>query len=143
MKKKKKKKLLSGPKLTKALDQVIRDLFKIMYGPNPTCFVTGRKDGWFHPQKCKRGMQVGHYISRRKHIIRWDLKNVFPQSAGSNKEHNNNPSLFSTRIVEVHGLERLKYLNERVAYSKKHPMTTGQKRELLQELLLKIEREKL
>ena len=134
-----KTKLLSGKKLTRLLDNAIRDLFKIMYGPNPTCFVTGRKDGWFHPQNCKNGMQVGHFITRKKHILRWDLKNVFPQSAGSNKDHNTNPSPFATRIVEVYGIERLKYLNERVAYSKKHPMTTGQKRELLAELLLKID----
>lgn len=135
----KRKKLLSGTKLTKALDQAIRDLFKLKYGSNPTCFVTGVKSGWFHPRENPRGIQVGHYITRKKHILRWDLKNVYPQSSGSNKDHNTNPAPFSARIVEVYGKERLDYLNERVAYSKDHPMTTGQKRDLLVELQKQIE----
>lgn len=72
-------KQLSGKKLTKALDQAIRDLFKKKYGNNPTCFVCGRKDGWFSPKTCPYGIQVGHYIARGRTILRWDLKNVYPQ----------------------------------------------------------------
>ena len=129
-----KKKLLSGKKLTNALDQVIRDIFKVKYGDNPTCFVTGHKDGWFSWKERPYGIQVGHYVSRKRTILRWDLKNVFPQSSSSNKTHNQDPTPFTLAILKKYGQKRLDYFKERIDYSKEHKMTTGEKRQLLLDL---------
>lgn len=105
-------KLLSGKQLTKALDQVIRDIFKELYGDNPKCFVCGRHDGWYHPRDCKRGIQVGHYISRTRTVLRWDLLNLFPQCSGCNISHNNNPAPFTLAIIKEHGSKRIEYLEK-------------------------------
>jgi hypothetical protein len=138
-KKTKKPKLLSGTKLTKALDSAIRDYFKLLYGINVTCFVTGRTLGWYHPKNNPNGCQVGHFISRRIHRLRWDLKNVYPQSAGSNKAHNQNPAPFANAIVSQHGKERLEYLDRVSRESRGTKVSTLEKREILADLLKKIE----
>lgn len=105
-----KQKRLSSTQLVKRLDDIIRDIFKLKYGPNPTCFVTGVKGGWFNPKTNKYGIQVGHYITRRHHSLRWDLKNVYPQSSSSNIIHNTNPAPFTLAILNKYGKERLDYL---------------------------------
>lgn len=109
-----KKKLLQGAKLSKYLDGLIREYFKIKYGENPSCFVCGRMDGWFHPQKVKRGIQVGHYISRTWNILRWDLVNVYPQCSGCNRIHNQNPAPFTLAIINAYGKGVIECLNEEV-----------------------------
>lgn len=129
-------KKLSGKKLTKALDQIIRDIFKLKY-KNPQCFVCDRYSDWFHPKKTPYGIQVGHYISRTRTILRWDLKNLFPQCSSCNRTHNEAPAAFSIAIVNKVGQKRLDYLNNKVLEQKKlggKSMTTTQKRQLLQEL---------
>lgn len=127
-------KALAGKQLTKALDQVIRDIFKAKYGPNPTCFVCGRKDGWFHPQKCKYGIQVGHYISRKRTVVRWDLDNLFTQCSSCNINHNQDPSPFSSAIVKKYGIERIESLEKKAREGNGKKITNAQKRELLESL---------
>ena len=120
---------MKGNKLNKKLDDLIRAIYKLKY-PNPYCFVTKQRLGWFHPQKNPKGCQIGHYISRRYHATRWDFENVFPQSATSNYNHQHNPAPFTTAIVEKYGIGRINDLNERSKQSFKKP----QKLILLEEL---------
>jgi len=127
-----KKKLLSGKILTRKLDQAIRDIFKLKYGHNVRCFVTGQHLGWFHPRKNKYGCQVGHFIKRKYTQLRWDLKNVEPQSSSSNMLHNENPIPYTNAILKAYGQERLDYLDAKM---RERPPTTLQKREILEELL--------
>lgn len=128
-----KSKLLSGAKLTKALDQVIRDILHAKY-PHPTCFVCGRKTDWFNPKTNPRGCQVGHYISRRVYQLRWALYNVWPQCAPCNYMHQFNTLPFTTRIIDVIGLRRINYLNSLYILYKDKSMNTQQKRKLLSDL---------
>ena len=129
-------KQLSGKKLTKALDSAIRDLFKKKYGDNPTCFVCGRKDGWFSPKTRPYGIQVGHYVARGRTILRWDLDNVYPQCSKCNVIHNSNPAPFTLAILKKYGTARITHLNKtaKEAVGKKIPISA--KRELLKELTL-------
>lgn len=129
-------KLLKGKKLTNKLDQVIRDIFKELYGNNPKCFVCGRHDGWYHPRDCKRGIQVGHYISRTRTILRWDLLNLFPQCSGCNISHNNNPAPFTLAIIKEHGQKRIEYLEKTAREAIGQRLTDGQKREMLETLTI-------
>ena len=131
MKKKiKKPRKLVGQKLTDALDDTIRYILHAQY-PHPVCFVCGRPSGWFHPRKNPHGIQVGHYISRRVHPLRWDLKNVWPQCSSCNEKHQWNTLPFTVRIMGTAGPERIDYLNKKYHGYKNHKMTTIEKRELL------------
>lgn len=134
-----KKKLLRGAKLSRFLDGLIRDLFKLQYGDNPECFVCGHRDGWWSSKHCPKGIQVGHYISRKWSILRWDLKNVFPQCSGCNKNHNRNPAPFTLAIIEKHGEKRIKYLQDKVKEASGNRFLTSQKRAVQKELEKKIE----
>jgi 5-methylcytosine-specific restriction endonuclease McrA len=127
-------KALTGKQLTKALDQVIRDIFKAKYGPSPTCFVCGRKDGWFHPQKCKYGIQVGHYISRKRTVVRWDLDNLLPQCSHCNITHNQNPAPFTSAIIREYGIERIESLERKAKDGNGKKIVNSQKREWLKSL---------
>jgi len=109
-----KKKLKTGKSLSKYLDNLVRKIFKLKYGTNPHCFVCGRFDGWFSSKTCPNGIQVGHYISRRWNILRWDLKNVFPQCSGCNRVHNQNPAPFTLAIIAKYGKKRIEYLQDKV-----------------------------
>jgi hypothetical protein len=120
---KKSKKKLSGKQLTKALDQVIRDILKIEAGANPQCFVCGKHLAWFHPQECPYGLQVGHFVSRRVYPLRWDLKNVFPQCSADNYTHQHNQLPFTARIIEEFGPQRIEYLNNKYQEYKKRGKT--------------------
>jgi len=136
---KKKSKLLKGKKLTKALDDAVRDFFKIKYGENPTCFVCGHKDSWWDPKTAPRGIQVGHYISRRCTALRWDLRNLFPQSSGCNIIHNTNPAPFTMAIIKEYGVERIKLLEKIAKDAVGNRVTDTQKREWLDELNKMVE----
>jgi hypothetical protein len=122
--------------LNKKLDNVIRDILKIKAGDNPKCFVTGVYTNWFHPTDNPKGLQVGHYVSRRVYPLRWDLKNVFPQTSSSNYTHQHNQLPFTARILEVYGKKRIEYLNEKYEVYKRRgkSMTRKEKEELLTKL---------
>jgi hypothetical protein len=122
---------LTGIKLRDALDQVVRDLFKIVYKDNPACFTCDRKDGWYHPINNKKGIQVGHFKNRGHIILRWDLKNLFPQCSKCNVIHNINVRPFTKAVKEKIGQHRLDYLNNTIRKFKSKKMTTTEKRELL------------
>lgn len=127
-------KLLKGKKLTKELDQVIRDIFKEKY-KRPYCFVDKKfVGGWFHPKTHKYGIQVGHFISRRCTFLRWELKNLFPQCSSHNMIHNQNPAPFTLAIIKEYGISRIEYLEKVARESRGQKMTDGQKRSKLVEL---------
>lgn len=138
MKKTKKLKKPTSTQLTKKLDQAIRDLFKKMYGDNPECICCGKKDAWFHPTKAKYGIQVGHYVSRTRTCLRWDLNNLYPQCSSDNVKHNQNPSVMTMAIIKKHGKERIEYLEKTSREGVGIRITVQQKQELLNELLDKI-----
>ena len=129
-----KPKLLKGKKLTKALDDKIREIFKAKYGSNPTCFVCGHKDQWYHPQMFRRGVQVGHYISRTRTILRWNLRNLFPQCSSCNIIHNTNPAPFTIAIINMWGAKEIGFLNELAKSAVGNRVTDTQKRQWLEEL---------
>lgn len=120
---------LTGKRLTDALDSVTRLILHKMY-PHPVCFVCGRVAPWFGPSN-KHGIQVGHYISRRVHQLRWDFKNIEPQCSGCNQTHQWNTLPFTSRIIAEYGEERIRYLNKKYHGYKVNPMSTLEKRELL------------
>lgn len=127
------KKLLSGKKLTKKLDDTIRELYHKKY-PNPVCFVCGAKTGWFHPKNNPKGCQIGHYVSRRFYGTRWDILNIWCQCSSCNYLHQHNPIPFTNAILKEYGQERLDYLDS--ARGKR--LTTLQKREMLDDILEQI-----
>lgn len=130
--KKRKPKKLTGQALTNKLDDTVREIMRIETF-NPVCFVCGKHPGWFHPQKNRFGCQTGHYISRQKFATCWDLKNVWPQCIKCNYNHNLNSAPFALRIIEVHGIQRIEYLDKQCkAYT---GFTTLERREILENLL--------
>lgn len=139
----KKNKLLSGRLLTKALDEVVRQILHKKY-PHPTCFVCGKKIDWFHPRNNPYGMQVGHYISRSVYYLRWDFKNLETQCSQCNYKHENNTLPFTDKIIEHYGLERFNYLMKiyKMYHNSGIKLTTGNKRELLQKLLIDLDQTK-
>lgn len=135
----KKPKLLRGKKLNNALDQIIRDIFKEMYGDNPKCFVCGHHDHWWSSKNYPKGIQVGHYIARGRTILRWDLRNVFPQCSGCNIAHNTNPAPFTLAIIKEHGKSRIEVLERTAREWVGKKVTDGQKREMLETLTIYLE----
>lgn len=132
----KKKPLLSGKKLTLALDDAIRKYYHTLY-PNPTCFVCKHRHGWYHPKTNRTGCQIGHYVSRQYFALRWDFQNIFPQCSGCNVKHNHNPIPFTKAIVAEYNQERIDYLDAKCRDYKN--MTTLEKRALLDELWIAID----
>lgn len=131
----KKTKLLQGKTLTNKLDQVVRDIFKLLYGENPTCFVCDRPGHWFKPSEYHGGVQVGHYITRKRTITRWFFPNLFPQCAPCNRIHNTNPAPFSSAIIRKVGAERIMELNQLAKDAVGKKVSNQSKREHLIKLL--------
>ena len=131
-----KPKLLKGKKLTKALDDKIREIFKAKYGSNPTCFVCGRMDSWWNSKTYPRGIQVGHFVGRKRTVLRWSLLNVFPQCSGCNIIHNTNPAPFAMAIIndKTLGIEHINLLRDIAKNAVGDRVTETQKRDLLAEL---------
>ena len=129
-KKLKKNRPLIGKKLTEALDEAVRLLLHTQF-PHPTCFVCGKKIDWYHPKTNPHGCQVGHYISRRIYILRWDMLNVWPQCSACNYNHQYNTLPFTSRILKEYGEIRISYLNDLYKKYKKEKMNSNQKRSLL------------
>lgn len=125
-----KPKLLSGAKLTKALDDAVRDYLHSKY-PSPQCFVCHIHSGWFHPKDNPKGCQVGHYISRKVYPLRWSLKNVFPQCSACNYTHQFNTLPFTSRIIHEIGKGRILYLEDIVKSRNGRSMSTIEKRNIL------------
>lgn len=88
-------------KLVKQLDDIVREILRKKY-PN-VCVVCGKVTDWFHPQNNPKGLQVGHYISRRFMVIKWDLKNVHPQCSSCNWLHNSDPVPYTQFMLKTYG----------------------------------------
>jgi hypothetical protein len=140
MKKPKKPRKLEGAKLTDALDDVVRQILHTRY-PHPVCFVCGRTSGWWHNKKNPHGIQVGHFITRQVHPLRWDLLNVWPQCSSCNQKHQWNVLPFTYRVISECGAQRIEYLNKRYHGYKNHKMTTVEKRQLLEVLKLTLDKQ--
>jgi hypothetical protein len=117
-------------KLIDKLDDLVRDRLKEEYPE--ICVTCGRRIGWFHPINNNHGLQVGHYISRDIKQLRWHPKNVHPQCAGCNWEHNSNPIPYTKFMLETYGQEILDELeNERLkAKSEVKPLPESKLQEI-------------
>ena len=115
------------------LDDKVRVRLKEEY---PKVCVTCRKRiGWFHPQNEVYGLQVGHFISRDIKQLRWHPKNVAPQCASCNWEHNKNPVPYTLWMIDTYGHEILEMLNEerRKAKAEVKPLNAIKLQELYDE----------
>lgn len=127
-KRKRKKRKLTGKSLTSRLDRTVREIMRLRTF-NPVCFVCGKNYGWWDKRTNPRGCQTGHFIGRDYFAVRWDLMNVWEQCSVCNVKHNQNAVPFTLRIIEVHGLQRIDYLDKKCnAYTS---FTTLEKREIL------------
>lgn len=108
----KKPKILRGKKLTKALDNTVREIMHLTYGDNPVCFVCGHPDNWWNWKTYPSGIQVGHFIGRKNTILRWNFLNLWPQCSGCNIIHNTNPVPFTLAVEEKYGVSRLILLDK-------------------------------
>lgn len=129
-----KPKPLKGKKLTTALDNIIRQIFKAKYGENPTCFVCGHKDAWWNSKTAPRGIQVGHYISRGRTALRWNLDNLRTNCSACNIRHNQNPAPFTLVLIEEMGLNHIKKLETISREAVGNKVTDREKRRILEEL---------
>jgi len=130
----------TAKQLTKALDGLVREIFKLEKTPRK-CFVCKRQFDLFHPKNNPYGLQVGHYITRSVFPLRWDFKNLEWNCSVCNRIHEENILPFTKAMLDAYGEERIDYLNERwLAYKQSaKSMTSGQKRDLLDELQMRID----
>lgn len=123
---------LTDKGLTTKLDDVVRDIVRKRdldwrgYGKCVTCFRT------FPASK----LQVGHYISRRHHSVRWHLRNVALQCEGCNGFMNGRPEVYVLELIKKYGVEFL----EKLEKEKQKTLSYHDKWLLLEELkdLLKV-----
>lgn len=120
-------------KMIDKLDDRVRDRLKAEYPK--VCVTCGKAIDWFHPQKNPLGLQVGHYISRDIKQLRWYPKNIHPQCASCNWEHNKNPVPYTQFMLKTYGQEVLDELNEirRQAKANVKPLKSWQLEELYNE----------
>lgn len=135
-----KPKLLSGKKLTKALDDTTRQLMHLMYGENPACFVCGHHDYWWNWKTHPNGIQVGHFIHRQTTILRWNFLNLWPQCSGCNIVHNTNPVPFTLAIEAKYGVSRLILLDKMQREGKGKKFPDSVRREWLADLKEQVSR---
>jgi len=88
-------------KLIKKLDDQVRVRLKETW--EEVCVTCGKLTGWFHPLNNNHGLQVGHFISRDIKQLRWHPKNVAPQCAGCNYEHERNPIPYTLWMIKTYG----------------------------------------
>lgn len=124
---KKRKKLRSKKQLVKALDQVIRDILK---DRDDYCVCCGKS-------RHETNLQVGHYISRRYYVVRWDLDNCHAQCGGCNIIHNRNPAPYTLFMERKFGNNKIEELEAKI---KEHDRFTRLELEELLTNLRKIKK---
>lgn len=103
--KSKKKKEPNQRKLIKEVDALHSRLVRNIYAKNGQCecFTCGKL-------KPISEMQCGHYISRSCMWLRFDMRNTFCQCVSCNIFKNGNYVVFTEKIIQRFGMNRLKNL---------------------------------
>jgi len=89
------KKKPSRSKLVKKLDNIFSQYIRLREADNTgfvECFTCGKRSHW------KRGMQAGHFQSRRHYATRWDERNVQNQCVGCNMFKGGEQFLFAKAL---------------------------------------------
>lgn len=84
------------------------------------CVTCGRQTDWYHPRDNSFGLQVGHYVSRDIKQLRWHPKNVAPQCAPCNWEHEKNPAPYTLWMIKTYGIEIIEEFDEIRRQAKGH-----------------------
>lgn len=63
---------------------------------NVTCFTCGDRKHW-------KNMHAGHFQSRTKHSVRWDVMNVKPQCPRCNLFNHGEQYVFGRKLDEIYG----------------------------------------
>jgi hypothetical protein len=67
------------------------------------CYTCGKVDHW-------KGLQCGHYLSRKYKSTRWEEKNCFPQCVKCNIFSEGNKPAFARRLIDEFGVSYLDQL---------------------------------
>lgn len=120
---------------TNQLDSIVRKICRLEWGDMPTCVCCGLTSGYSNPHTNPHGIQIGHYIKRKKFILRWDIKNLWPQCSHCNVVHNENTLPFTQYILKTVGKDRLDYFEEKLKeYSGSKWLTQNRKNDIMLEL---------
>jgi hypothetical protein len=90
---------MSTKQLTRILDKEFSLFIRLYYSDEHgmvQCATTGR---WFPWNK----IDCGHYVSRNRYSVRWDIHNVGPQSVSSNRFKGGDQFLMRKWLVEKFG----------------------------------------
>lgn len=63
---------------------------------NVRCYTSGKTYNW-------KDIQAGHFISRRHYALRWDERNVKPQSKAENIFNQGNAPVFAQKLISEYG----------------------------------------
>lgn len=94
--KKKKKPANERKKLIAKLDDLVRQVIRLR---DTHCSCCKKKLG--------EDIQVSHFVTRRIHAVRWNLKNVSGSCPGCNLRHNFNPVPYARYMIDTYGKEVL------------------------------------
>lgn len=126
---------------TNRLDDLLRDICRVQWGDMPTCVTCGLTSGYSNPHTNPHGIQVGHYISRAKFILRWDFDNLWPQCSACNRRHEDNPLPFTLFILNKYGQGRLDYFADKLKEYENTKWTTQNRKNDMGEYLTNIKEE--
>jgi 5-methylcytosine-specific restriction endonuclease McrA len=90
-------------KLVDKLDSIVRSICRIR---DTRCCSCGKV--------IDSSSQVSHYVGRRHHCLRWDLKNCHMSCAGCNIIHNYNPAPYTIFLTNKYGNEILEEFQQRM-----------------------------
>lgn len=115
----------------KQLDDLLRTYCRLLWGDTPTCIVCGLTSGYSNPHTNPYGIQLGHYVTRTKRILRWDILNLFPQCSHCNSIHEDDQLPMTMAIIRKYGQERLEYFEKKeLEYEAGKWLTDEKKKEL-------------
>ena len=93
-------KKLTRSKLVKKLDAIFSQYIRLKdadeFG-NATCFTCGKIEFW------KKGIQCGHFMSRKHYSTRWDFENCKPQCVSCNIYNAGRQFVFGKYLDEIYG----------------------------------------
>lgn len=113
-KRKKSKTQSNRKKLIKELDDLIRQIIKKRDSKCFTCGSDVEDIGYFSKEN-PLGLQVGHYVGRKKYALRWNLKNVHAQCTFCNGKHRFDELPYTVALAEKYGkgiFKEFMYLRE-------------------------------
>jgi len=124
--KSKKKTTTSHKKLIKKLDDLVRQIVRLR---DTECCCGKRLED---------NMQVSHFVSRRVHALRWDLRNVAGSCPGCNLRHNYDPLPYTRWMLRTWGKSVMDDLFE--AKNKISKLTNSDLEEIKQSLEVELQK---